>query len=108
WTVLYDEDRIFEPSCLNRTVRVKRIADAGEVPSLVEPISRYLQTVGTSVPPPRLLPLAEALGTVGVTRVCSLGAMVEPSLEWRHDGRVELLELVHWVDLEPYASCELG
>jgi len=104
WTVAYDEDRCFEASCLNRTIRVKPIDDVDEVPSLVAPVQRYLQTCGAGLDGPRLERLAGALGRLGLDRICPLGRMPDPSPAWHHDGRFNLLDLVRWTDLEPEAS----
>ena len=100
WTVLTDTDPRFEASCLNRTVRVKPLADLAALPGHVEGIGRWLQSVGVALPAGRLAPLAEALGALGVTRLCPLGRMAEPSAEWHHDGRPNLLDLVRWTDCD--------
>ena len=46
------------------------------------------------------LSVAAALARWGVTRVCALGQMQNPSLAWRHDGRLSLGDLVTWTDWE--------
>jgi hypothetical protein len=104
WTVAYDEDARFEASCLNRTIRVRAVDDLADVPALVRPFRAYLQTVGFALDPPRLEPIATALGRLGVDRICPLGRMPDPSPAWHHDGRFNLLDLVRWTDLEPEAS----
>ena len=80
WTVIYEDDQTFVPSCLNRVIRVKPLAEIGEVPNLVRPISRYLQTVGVAMSRERQDRLAEALAPLGVCRVCSVGEMPHPPL----------------------------
>jgi hypothetical protein len=100
WTVIYEEDAAFAPSCLNRTLRVKPVRDAADVPGLLEPVRRYLQTAGVSLPESRLMPLGEALGFLGVDRVCPLGRMANPTPEWHHDGRFNILDLLRWTDME--------
>ena len=52
------------------------------------------------------MPLAQALGDAGVTRICAIGAMTSPEAGWHHDGRFSLLDLVRMVDIE--ASTELS
>jgi hypothetical protein len=103
WTVIYESDPTFVPSCLNRTIRVKPIEDISEVAGLVEPMSSYLQTVGAALSPERLLILADALGRLGMDRICPLGKMPDPSIGWHHDGRFNLLDLVRWTDIEEIA-----
>ena len=104
WTVAYDEDPRFEPSCLNRTIRVKPIGDVLDTAELARPVRAYLQTCGVGLEAGRLEGLAEALGRLGLDRVCPLGRMPDPSPAWHHDGRFNLLDLVRWTDLEPDAS----
>lgn len=100
WTVIYEEDQTFVPSCLNRVVRVKPLADMDELPNLVRPIRRYLQTVGTALTHERRDRLADALASLGVCRVCSVGEMPHPPLSWHHDGGFCLLSLLAWTSIE--------
>lgn len=108
YTVIYDEDPAFTPSCLNRVVYVKPLSDLEEAARHVAPFSRYLQTVaiagagdhhesGTSR---RREALAEKFGSLGASRVTDLVRMPWPPPTWHHDGRGPLRELVRWVDLE--------
>jgi hypothetical protein len=103
--VLFDADPTFEASCLNRTVYVKPVSDLiSDVPRLVVPVRRYLQTCGVAAAPERRRALAEALGRLGLDRVCPVGRMGDVAPTWHHDGRFNLLELLRWTDLEPDAS----
>ena len=78
----------------------KRLDTLDEVLPLIAPQRDYLQTVGLAAAPGELLPLGEALGQAGVTRICALGAMTSPEAGWHHDGRFSLLDLVRMVDIE--------
>lgn len=101
WTVIYEEDEPFTPSCLNRTVRVHPVDDLQQdVPVRLKPVRAYLQTAGVAISAARLPALAEALGHLGVTRLSSLEQMPWPPMTWHHDGRCNLLELVRWTDIE--------
>ena len=100
WTVIYEDDPGFVPSCLNRVVRVKPVMDLGEIPSLVRPFSRFLQTVGTAMSRLRRDRLAEALAPLGACRVCPIGQMPHPPLGWHHDGGFSLLPLLKWTAIE--------
>jgi hypothetical protein len=100
WTVIYEDDPSFSLSPLFRTVRVKPIDDLKHVAPLLSHWRPYLQAAGMTVSPERLLPLADALGTMGVNRICPLGQMQKPSSGWHQDGRLTFSELVRWVDLE--------
>ena len=79
------------------------VDDLNDVPALIEPRRRWLQTVGVATSPERLLALAAGLGDVGVTRVCALGSMTSPEAGWHHDGRFSLLDLVRIVEVEQSA-----
>lgn len=85
---------------LNRNVLVVAVDTLDEVMPLIAPQRDYLQTVGLAVAPEALLPLGQALGQAGVTRICALGAMTAPEAGWHHDGRFSLLDLVRMVDIE--------
>lgn len=85
---------------LNRQVLVVAVDTLDEVLPLIAPQRDYLQTVGLAAAPGELLPLGEALGQAGVTRICALGAMTSPEAGWHHDGRFSLLDLVRMVDIE--------
>jgi hypothetical protein len=100
WTVIYEDDQAFIPSCLNRVVRVKPLADVGELPNLVRPVRRYLQTVGTALSRERRDRLGDALAPLGVCRICSVGDMPHPPLSWHHDGGFSLLPLLTWTSIE--------
>jgi hypothetical protein len=100
WTVIYEEEAPFTVSCLNRTIRVHPVADIAEIPARLSPVQQYLQTAGVALSASRLQAAAEALGRLGVTRLCSLGQMPWPTLSWHHDGRCNLLDLVRWTDIE--------
>jgi hypothetical protein len=104
WTVAYESDPTFAASCLNRSIRVKPIDDVAEVPALLAPVRRYLQTAGAALPEPRLLAFAEAVGRIGLDRVCPLGQMPDPSPGWHHDGRYNVLDLLRWTDVEAPTS----
>jgi hypothetical protein len=101
WTVIFEDDAAFAPSCLNRTVRVKPVADLADLPPLLAPLGNALQTAGVAAPPERLPALAASLGRLGVTRLCPLGQMPFPAFAWHHDGRGNLLDLVRFTDIEP-------
>ncbi len=104
WTVIFDPDPGFIPSCLNRTVRVKPIASADEVPGLLAPLGSALQTVGIEATMERRRPLAARLGEIGATRITSISRMPWPPATWHHDGRPPLSSLVRWCDLEDDGS----
>lgn len=100
WTVIYEDNPTFVPSCLNRVVRVKAVEDLGDVPDLVRPFRPHLQSVGMAVAPKRREALAGLLASVGACRVSPIGEMPHPPLAWHHDGGFNLLPLLRWVTIE--------
>lgn len=100
YTVIYDADPAFAPSCLNRVVWVKPLAELGDVVDAVQPFAALLQTAGVTGAGDRLDGLAERLGRIGISRVTDLERMPWPPPAWHHDGQGPLRELVRWTDLE--------
>lgn len=108
WTVVYEEaPERFEPSPLNRFLRVHPIDGIDDVEELAAPVRRHLQTVGLACSPDRLTHWAHVLGRCGIDRICAVGQMPHPAAGWHHDGRGSLAALVHWVDLEGPAETTL-
>jgi hypothetical protein len=101
WTVVHDTEPTFTPSCLNRTVWVKPVPDLADLPALLAPVKAYLQTAGVAAGTERLARLADALGRLGVSRLCPLGQMAFPPFAWHHDGRGNLIDLLRFSDVEP-------
>jgi hypothetical protein len=101
WTVVFDSDPRFEGSCLNRTLIVKRVDTLDALITVVRPFRQLLQTVGLAgFEGDELAAAAAALAEAGVTRIAPIEAMPWPPMDWHHDGRGPLRELVGWVDLE--------
>ena len=108
WTVIYEEEpERFEPSPLNRLLRVHPVEGIDDVERLAAPVRRHLQTAGVACSPDRLDGWAETLGRLGVDRICAIGQMPQPAAGWHHDGRGNLTALVRWVDIEGAAEAEL-
>jgi hypothetical protein len=100
WTLIYDADPTFIPSCLHRTVLIKPVADLVEVGGLIQSWRPYLQAAGVAVIPERIGVLAGALGQAGVNRICPIGRMQVPPLTWHQEGRSFFRDLLRWTDLE--------
>jgi len=100
WTVVYEADPQFQLSCMHRFVYVKPVRDLAEALANAEIVRGKVSTVGVAAPAERLHQIASQLASWGVTRICPLGRMQQPPLQWRHDGRPALAELVTWTDLE--------
>jgi hypothetical protein len=100
-TVIFDADPTFQPSCLNRVLYVKPIAQANDVIGLVAPFRQFLQSVAIAgLDENETADLALQLGRIGASRITSFAALPWPSPAWHHDGNGPLRELLRWVDLE--------
>jgi hypothetical protein len=100
WTVVHSESPAFVPSPLNRLLRTFAVDDLAQVTAVVRPYAAYLQTVGVAAPESRMAALAESLGALGASRLCSVGRMQQPGALWRHDGGLTAGALVRWTDIE--------
>jgi hypothetical protein len=100
WTVVFEADARFQLSCLNRFVYVKPVANLAEALHGADPVRQQVSTVGLAVPEHTLGEVGAVLARWGATRICPVGRMQEPPLNWRHDGRPALADLVTWADLE--------
>jgi hypothetical protein len=100
WTVVYEADARFQLSCLNRFIYVKGVSDLKTALQGADSVRGKVSTVGIAAGEEKAKELASQLASWGVTRVCPLGQMQNPSLTWRHDGRPALGDLVTWVDFE--------
>ena len=100
WTVIYENDPLFQSSCLNRFIYVKGVANLTKALQGADAIREHVSTVGLAAPPERAAVLSNELARWGVTRICPLGQMQNPPLTWRHDGRPSLGDLVIWSDWE--------
>jgi hypothetical protein len=100
WTVVYEADPKFQPSCLNRFVYVKSAEDLEDALRGADAVRHHTSTVALAAPPARSRELATRLAQWGVSRVCAVGRMQVPPLAWRHDGRPALGDLVRWSDWE--------
>jgi hypothetical protein len=100
WTVLYEDDPAFVPSCLGRTVRVKPLASLEDVVGHLAPFGDVLQTVALEAELVRRVRVAEGLARIGATRITTFRRQPWPPAWWRHDGKGPLEALVRWVSLE--------
>lgn len=100
WTVVFEEEPLFQTSCLNRFIYVKRVENIREAIGGLEKVHGRVSTVGLAASPTESNELVKIFARWGVTRICPLGSMQKPPLSWRHDGRPALADLVTWMDWE--------
>jgi len=100
WTVIVEAMAEFEPSPLNRLIRVAPVDRLADALSALRPVGRHLQTVAIAAAANEVESLATDLGDIGATRVVAVGDAAWPAPHWHHDGRFQFLDLVRFVDLE--------
>jgi len=96
WTVVVDHTDQMPLSPGNRVVFVKPLSC--NLFKLFERKHSHLSTCGIWPVNAANRDLAAALG---FTRICAIGKMQQPPLDWHHDGQQVLAPLVRWVDCEP-------
>jgi hypothetical protein len=100
WTLIFEEDPLFQVSCLHRFIYVKRVENIREAIGGMEKVHGKVSTIGLAASPTEANELVEVLAQWGVQRVCPMGSMQKPPLCWRHDGRPALADLLTWMDWE--------
>jgi len=100
WTVVFEDLSQFQTSSLNRFVYIKPVPDINRALEAADSYRGKVSTVGLEAPDEKLQACASTLSAWGVTRICPVGKMQNPSLLWRHDGRPALQDLVTWCDWE--------
>lgn len=100
WSVVYEEDGRFQLSCLYRFVYVKPVDTPEDCLHQAEAVRGQWSTLGLAAIGVRNTEVAQVFANWGVTRICPLGQMQRPPLNWRHDGRPALGDLVTWTSHE--------
>jgi hypothetical protein len=100
WTVVYEGAGESDSGswCVGRVARVRPIRSLDELPGLLAPMRRHLQTVALAVAGPRRPEVAAGVAAAGATRVAGFPQTAFPPAWWRQDGRGVLQELVTWVE----------
>lgn len=94
WAVILEREPMWATSCLNRLVFVKPIARLEELAKYLGAAAGHLSCVGLEAEDSRKRPLAEMFAALGASRVCALGQMQRPPLNWLRDGKQTLRELM--------------
>jgi hypothetical protein len=100
WTVVFEDDPLFQLSCLHRFIYVKTVPSLSDALRSADAIRGHVSTVGLAAPEEKAQELATQLARWGAARICPVGEMQNPSLLWRHDGSPALGGLVRWTDWE--------
>jgi Acyl-CoA reductase (LuxC) len=95
WTVLFDPGNTIPSNPLYWTFVIKPMTE--EIESSITPLQKHLSTIGIHPLNSESISLAVRLGA---QRICALGQMQNPSLDWHHDGFPSLGSLVRVIDIE--------
>jgi hypothetical protein len=83
-----------------RTVPVIPVDDAGTLEGWLASLRPHLSCLGQAGWGARLAGVARVALGAGASRVCPLGKMQFPPLDWRHDGRGPIRPLLRVLDVE--------
>lgn len=100
WSVVYEADPGMQVSNGHRFIQVRGVETLEEVLRQAEPYRRCWSTTGLAARGVRRSELASQWAAWGAPRICPLGRMQTPPLEWREQGRPVLGDLVRWVHHE--------
>lgn len=102
WTVVWSERPSMSGEALPRVVHVYPARDVSELLEILSPLEGRIQAVGYAggEGSAELAALAEGAAKLGVSRLTPVGRMAWPPVDWRHDGRHQLLPLLRWTDWE--------
>lgn len=100
WSLLYDERPAFEPSCLNRVLRVKRLPRLDMLEVALRPVRGRVQAIAVS-PGSAAGRVAALGGQSGFTRICPPGQLQNPPIHWAAGGIGNLVPLITWLNFDP-------
>ncbi|NOY23297.1 MAG: CoF synthetase, partial [Acidobacteria bacterium] len=98
-TVVYQEKKEFQVSCLNRTLFVKALDRVEDVFEIIKPMGKYIQTVAILADDEKAKEIAAGLSLIGADRMVEPGKMAVRKHGTPHDGTKGLGELIQWVSL---------
>jgi acyl-CoA reductase LuxC len=96
WTVVFDPGETIPDHPLHRTFVVKPFTTTLE--RTIGLLQKHISTIGIHPVIPGSIDLAVRFGA---QRICPIGRMQEPALDWHHDGFPSLSSFVRVIDLEP-------
>jgi hypothetical protein len=88
-------------SCAARVVHIVAAKSLDEIFESLKPFGKFLQGVAVAMDETKAEEVAEILGRLGATRICPVGQLQVPPIEWSQDGKHLVSELVRWCDFEP-------
>ena len=100
WTVALESSDARPPAGVFRFLSVVPVADVESVAGFCAPLAPHLSCVGHAGLAGERSRLAALAASAGASRLCPLGRMQTPPLDWNHDGLPPLRSLVRWLDVE--------
>jgi hypothetical protein len=95
WTVLFDPAETIPHHPLHRTFVIKPFSDSSE--TNIALLRKHISTIGIH---PLISDSIDLAVRWGAQRICPIGRMQEPAVDWHHDGFPSLGSLVRVIDLE--------
>ena len=96
WAVVCEPDAAPRPTPLHRFVRVHRLAGPEQLGAALGPLAAQLAGVAVAGFGRAEPEVAIALRQLGASRVCALGELQSPPLDWPRDGLPALGSLARW------------
>jgi acyl-CoA reductase LuxC len=100
WTVALEAGDVRPPAGVYRFLSVVPVPDLESLAIFCAPLAPHLSCVGHAGLAGERGRLATVAASAGASRLCPLGRMQLPPLEWNHDGLPPLRALVRWLDVE--------
>src|SRR5262249_43361978 len=100
WTVALESSDARPPAGVFRFLSVVPVPDLESVAGCCAPLAPPRRCGGPAGPAGGRGRLAAWAAAAGASRVCPLGRMQAPPLDWNHDGQPPLRPLVRWLDVE--------
>jgi hypothetical protein len=100
WTVVLEDEARPRPAPLHRFIRVIPVADEASLCAALAPFRSHLAAVALDGFGPATSGLARALANLGASRICPVGSLQNPPLDWPHEGRDLIRPLARLVVLE--------
>lgn len=94
WTVVLEDDHEQRPAPLHRFIRLHSVADIDALPNALTPLAPHLAGVALSGFGTDHDSLAQRLLALGASRVCALGELQTPPIDWPRDNQPLLQGLV--------------
>lgn len=104
WTVILDTELRHEGSSGNRYIKLIAVSSVESALGMMSTYASYLQNIALGVMSDELPSIARKVALLGASRICEPGRMSDPTMMWRHDGRMCIADMLRWCDIENYGD----